>query len=171
MIKSILHIALFTIIFSHVAYGQSLSEKYTEDVKSIDAIIDAYYDVISGSSSDPWQFERDKYIHSDNAVIIKIGENGTIARHTLEAEYVPFLLAPREDFYEVELKRVVDQFGDIAQVWSAFEVRSSPETATNIVGLNSIQLHFAENRWWIDGWTTQMETEKKTLVTEFLKGK
>ena len=47
-------------LFSAVI-GQTLDDKYQKDVKSIEAIIDAYYDVISGSSEDPWQFERDKF--------------------------------------------------------------------------------------------------------------
>ncbi|WP_197687273.1 hypothetical protein [Aquiflexum balticum] len=47
-----------------------MDDKYGKDVKSIEAIIDAYYEVISGSSKDPWQFERDKFLHSANAVII-----------------------------------------------------------------------------------------------------
>ncbi|MFT5253970.1 MAG: hypothetical protein ACI87N_003028 [Flavobacteriales bacterium] len=46
---------------------QTTDEKYSEDVKSVDAIIKAYYDVASGSSSDTWESERDTYIHSKNA--------------------------------------------------------------------------------------------------------
>jgi len=67
--------------------SQTLDEKYADDVKSIDAIMNAYYEVISGASSDPWQFERDKHIHSPNAVITRLGENGNADSHTLEAEY------------------------------------------------------------------------------------
>ena len=54
-------------------------------MKSIDAIINAYYDVVSGSSSDPWEFERDKFIHSKGAVITRLDENGNAESHTLEA--------------------------------------------------------------------------------------
>lgn len=55
---------LLTFVFAvHLACGQSSPEKYAADVKTIDAIITAYYDVVSGSSTDPWQFERDQYIH------------------------------------------------------------------------------------------------------------
>ena len=57
-------------------FGQTAAEEYREDVESIDAIITAYYEVVSGSGQDAWQFERDKYIHSDDAVITKLDENG-----------------------------------------------------------------------------------------------
>ena len=83
--------------------GQTKSEKYAEDVKSVDAIINAYYDIVSGSSNEPWEFERDKYIHSKNAIITRLDENGKAASHALEAEYMPIGLSPKEDFYEKEV--------------------------------------------------------------------
>jgi hypothetical protein len=161
---------LFTLAFLACSsiFGQSLDEKYGKDVKSIDAIIATYYDVISGSSNAPWQFERDKYIHSENAVVTRFDENEKAESHSLEAEYVPLALSPKSDFYEKELKRKVSQFGNLAQVWSAFEIRTDPNSPSTIRGLNSIQLHYENGRWWIDSWTCEMESDKSTLVTEFL---
>jgi hypothetical protein len=158
-----------SIIFAfNSIFGQTNEEKYAKDVKSIDAIINAYYDVVSGSSSEPWEFERDKFIHSENAFITRLDENGIAETHTLEAEYIPIGLSPKEDFYEKELKRKVAKYGNIAQVWSAFEIRTDPETESNIIGLNSIQLHYENGRWWIDSWTCEMETEKSPVVTDFI---
>ena len=148
-------------------FGQTTDEKYTADVKSVDAIINAYYDVISGSSNDHWHFERDKYIHSNNAVITRLDESGKADSHSLEAEYIPVVLSPKKDFYEKELKRKVSKFGNIAQVWSAFEIRTDPKIESNIRGLNSIQLHYEKSRWWIDSWTCEMESKKNSLVTDF----
>ena len=56
----------------------------------------------------------------------------------------------------------------MAQVWSAFEIRTSPEKPSNVRGLNSIQLHFENGRWYIDSWTCEMETATSAVVTEFL---
>ena len=167
MIK-ILLTSIIIIFTCNSVLGQTNKEKYAEDVKSVDAIINAYYDVVSGSSSEPWEFERDKYIHSKNAVITRLDESGKAESHTLEAEYIPIGLSSKEDFYEKELKRIVSQYGNIAQVWSAFEIRTKPKTESNIRGLNSIQLHFENGRWWIDRWTCEMESDKNTLVTDFL---
>jgi hypothetical protein len=158
-----------SIIFAfNSIFGQTNEEKYAEDVKSVDAIINAYYDVVSGSRSEPWEFERDKYIHSKNAVITRLDENGKAASHTLEAEYIPIGLSPKKDFYENELKRKVSKYGNIAQIWSAFEIRTDPKTESNIRGLNSIQLHYENGRWWIDSWTCEMESEKSSVVNEFM---
>ena len=60
------------------------------------------------------------------------------------------------------------KYGNIAQVWSAFEIRTDPKTESNITGLNSIQLHYENERWFIDSWTCEMESEKNNLVTDFL---
>ena len=158
-----------SIIFAcNSIFGQTTDEKYSEDVKSVDAIIKAYYDVNSGSSSDPWEFERDTYTHSKNAHIILLDENGKAELVKLEVLQNQLRMSERKDFYEKELKRKVSQFGNIVQVWSAYEIRYEPETSTNNRGLVSIQLHYEKGRWWIDGWTNQMESDKNSVVTTFL---
>lgn len=169
MTKTILLAIVFMICNS--SFTQTIDEKYAKDVQSINDIINAYYDVISGSSEDPWQFERDSYIHSKNALITRLDENGLAKSHALELEYIPLALAPKEDFYEMELKRNVSHFGNLAQVWSAFEIRTEPNSPSIIRGLNSIQLHYENGRWFIDSWTCEMESKKNELVTLFINGK
>ena len=149
-------------------FGQTEHDKYYNDVKTIDDIITAYYDVVSGSSNEPWEFDRDKYIHSENAFITRLDENGKANTHSLESEYIPMALSPKVDFYEKELKRKVSRYGNIAQVWSAFEIRSDSNIESDIRGLNSIQLHYENGRWWIDSWTCEMESDENTLVADFL---
>lgn len=167
MIRDILF--ALAVFFCASLFSQTNDEKYAADVQSIDAIIDAYYNVVSGASTDPWQFDRDRYIHSKNAIITRLAEDGKSVSHALESEYIPLTLAPKEDFYEKELKRIVSNYGNLAQVWSAFEIRTDPEVASNVRGLNSIQLHFEKGRWFIDSWTCEMENTKNAIVTEFLK--
>ena len=158
----------FALIVCTAIFAQTPAEKYAADVQSVDSIMDAYYDVVSGSSQDPWQFERDNFIHSKNAVITRLDENGAAISHALEAEYIPLALTPKEDFYEKELKRTISQFGNIAQVWSAFEIRTNQKKASDIRGLNSVQLHFENGRWFIDSWTCEMEHTANPLVAQFL---
>ena len=124
--NKIIIISLSIIFACNSIFGQSNDEIYRKDVESVDAIMNAYYDVVSGSSNEPWEF------------------------------------------YEKELKRKVSKYGNVAQVWSAFEIRTDPNTETNIRGLNSVQLHYESGRWWIDSWTCEMESEKSSVVSEFL---
>ncbi len=132
--------------------------------------MDAYYKLFLLRVMTLGNLKRDKYIHSNNAVITRLDESGEAESHRLEAEYIPMGLSPKEDFYEKELKRVVSQYGNIAQVWSAFEIRTDPKMESNIKGLNSIQLHYENGRWWIDSWTCEMESDINFLVSDFLKG-
>jgi len=146
------------LLISTTVVSQTLDEQYRDDVKSIDAIIDAYYEVISDSSNDPWQFERDKYLHSENVVIFRLDDNGKAEVHSLEAEYIPMGLNPREDFYEQELKRIVNKNDDMAQVWSAFEIGVKLETPSAIKEQNSIQLHNKIEKWYVNKQTVQMKS-------------
>ena len=61
----------------------------------------------------------------------------------------PFLDA--NPFYEVEIERRVEIFGDIAQVWSAYEARADPfDKHPERRGINSIQLaRDTEGAWRI----------------------
>ena len=61
----------------------------------------------------------------------------------------PFLAA--NDFFEIETARRIDLFGNIAQVWSAYEARRTPDDAEpERRGINSIQLvRDAEKGWRI----------------------
>ncbi|TVP53394.1 MAG: hypothetical protein EA341_01060 [Mongoliibacter sp.] len=47
-------------------------------------------------------FERDKFLHSAIAVIIRLNNLGNAEFNSLEAEYIPMELNPREDLYEIE---------------------------------------------------------------------
>jgi len=55
----------------------------------------------------------------------------------------------QNDFYEVEISRRVDRFGNIAQIWSAYHGRRSPEAEPFLRGINSIQLFHDGDRWWV----------------------
>lgn len=162
-------VLLLTIALPIGAFAQNQTHQYADDVQSIDAIISAYYDVISGSSTDPWQYDRDAFLHATDAIITRVLEDGSTDTHTLAEEYIPYLIAPKQDFYEVEVGREVFQYGQMAQVWSAFELRTDPNTSSEIRGVNSIQLHFDQGRWWITSWLTQNESEEHPIPDHLLK--
>jgi hypothetical protein len=45
-----------------------------------------------------------------------------------------------QDFYEVEVAREIKQFGNIAQVWSLYEMRKTPNGEAYRRGINTMQL-------------------------------
>ncbi|MDT0554077.1 hypothetical protein [Urechidicola vernalis] len=154
---------------SITTFAQNTESPYQKDVESIDAIITAYYDVISGAKEDSYQFERDEFLHVPDVQITRINEDGNVDKHPLEAEYIPFALTGKVDMYENELGRTVETYGNMAQVWSAFEIRTEKDTPSDFKGVNSIQLIYSENRWWIASWTCQMESAKFPIPKHLLK--
>lgn len=164
-----LYFFFFLILTIISVKAQKDGNNYLKDVQSIDAIITAYYDIISGAHDEPYQFDRDEFVHVPNVQITRINENGNVDKHPLEAEYIPFAFSAKLDMYEYEIGRKVETYGNIAQVWSAFEIRSEKNTPSDIRGVNSIQLYFSKNRWWIASWTCQMESNKFPIPADLLK--
>ena len=128
---------------------------FADDTASIDAIIDAYYDVISGPEGFIYDADRDTNIHTKEALITKFSLDGSMQQHPFETEQA-LVVSPYESaFFEVEVDRQVKRFGNVAHVWSEFEMKTAPDGAAYGGGFNSISLLFMLDRWWISSWATQ----------------
>jgi hypothetical protein len=130
-----------------------MSDPRREDVDSIDGIVRALYETISGPAG-PRDWDRERSLLAPGARLQptrpKEGGGGTMEVFDVEgyiASRTPFFA--QGDFYEVEVSRRVDHFGNIAQVWSQYEGRRSPEGEPFMRGINSIQLFNDGDRWWI----------------------
>lgn len=126
------------------------------DVESIDSIMKAVYEVISGPAGQQRDWDRFRSLFIPEARLIpsspsKEGE-GMVHRVLTPEEYVtrsgPYL--EKQGFFEQEIHRTVDQFGSVAQAFSTYESRHSLEDAEPFArGINSFQLHFDGKRWWV----------------------
>ena len=126
------------------------------DVASIDAIITAAYDGISGPAGKKRDWDRERSLSFPGARLIptaKAGENVDLAPQILDVEGFIARVEPffeKNGFYEKEIARRTEQFGHIAQVWSTYESRHDPADPEPFMrGINSIQLFNDGNRWWI----------------------
>jgi hypothetical protein len=123
------------------------------DVSSIDAIIKASYDVISGPAG-PRNWDRHSSLFLPEAkmgAVSKTANGQSQYRAFTPAEYTkmnsPFFM--QSGFYEEELKRNVYQFGNIATVESAFQYRLTPGGKVEQRGVNYFTLVNTDGRWWI----------------------
>jgi hypothetical protein len=145
------------------------------DVATIDAIIAAVYDVISGPAGKKRDWDRMRSLFIPNARLIPTGPQpggGYRSRVLSVEDYVtrssPFL--EKEGFFEREIARTTEQFGQIAQVFSTYESRHTAEDAKPFQrGINSIQLMNDGQRWWIVTILWQGEDEKNPLPEKYLK--
>lgn len=128
---------------------------YADDTASIDAIVAAYYDVVSGPEGFVYDSERDAALHAEDALITKVFPDGRFQRHDLKTEQATITVPYEQSFFEYEVGRRVERYGSIAHVWSEFEMRASPDDDPYSSGINSISLYFKDDRWWISSWSTQ----------------
>ena len=147
-------------------------EPRAEDVGSIDGIVKAFYEVISGGVGVPRQWSRDKTLYIPDIRFIAMSERGgkinaDVGSHQ---EYVDgandFFV--REGFAEKEIKRVTRRFGNIAHVFSTYEYSTSGKTKMSGRGLNSLEMFFDGKRWWISSVTWDEERPNNPLPKEFL---
>jgi hypothetical protein len=120
------------------------------DVASMDAIITALYDVISGPAGQPRKWDRMRSLFVPGARLIPAG--GAAPRVLTVDEYInrsgPGL--ERNGFFEREISNKVETFGHITHTFSTYESRHTAEDAQPFSrGINSIQLFNDGTRWWI----------------------
>ena len=145
------------------------------DVNSIDAILAAVYDVISGPAGKKRDWDRMRSLFLPGARLIPTGprQTGGYGSRVLNVEdYVVRgnEIFEKEGFFEKEIARRVETFGNIAHVFSTYEARHSPDDAKPFVrGINSIQLMNDEKRWWIVTIFWQAEDEKNPVPDRYLK--
>jgi hypothetical protein len=124
----------------------------SEEAK-IGAVVDEMYDMISGPAG-PRDWARQRAIFHPDARQMRTGlDDGGKAWIKIMSldEYAenttPFFAA--NNFFEVEIGRRIDVFGNMAHVWSAYEARTSPDDAKpERRGINSIQLYRDETGRW-----------------------
>ena len=73
-------------------------------------------------------------------------------------------------YFEDEIHRKADAYGNIAQVFSTYEGRRAADDAKPLVrGINSIQLLNDGKRWWIVTVFWQPETPDNPLPDKYLQ--
>ena len=71
-------------------------------------------------------------------------------------------------FFETEVSRKTDQFGNIAQVFTTYESRRTPEAEPFMRGINSFQLWHDGDRWWVVSIFWENETPENTIPDKYL---
>ena len=143
------------------------------DVSSIDGIVHAFYDVISGPAGQPRQWARDRTLYRPDVRFVAMSvRNGKPAASVMShQEYVDGSDAGfvKDGFFETEIHRDVQQFGNMAHVWSTYESRQKADGPVIDRGINSLQLYFDGTRWWIAGAVWEDERKDSPIPQEYLK--
>lgn len=125
------------------------------DVTSMDAIIAAVYDVISGPKGQTrdWDRMRSLFVPGARLIPARADASGVVKTSMLSVEDYIRRSAPAlegQGFFERETHRTVERFGAVAQVFSTYASRHTATDAEPFQrGINSFQLLFDGQRWWV----------------------
>jgi hypothetical protein len=143
-----------------------------EDVRTIDGIVRAFYEIVSGPGDQPRDWARDSTLYIDDVRFVAGGADAAGAAHIRVMTHREFAesSAPvyAQGFYERELHRVTRRYGNIAHVFSTYETRTTPTGPVDHRGVNSLQLFFDGARWWIASATWQSGRPGAPIPAEFL---
>lgn len=151
MKKPLLIVSLIFLVYP--SFSQEAD--YSEKVKTLDSTIETLYAVISGEKGEKRDWDLFRYLFVEGAQLIPSGKNqeGIIGlRFMTPQEYVESSGKWLEEngFFEKEIFRVTETFGQVTHIFSTYEsYRSESDAEPFARGINSIQLMNDGNRWWI----------------------
>lgn len=147
---------------------------YADDVTSLDNIMTALYDVISGNAGVKRDWDRFQYLFTDDARLIPSNKkkDGPMGYRILSPQdYVELAgkMLEKDGFIEKEIHQKVERYGSLVHVWSTYEsYRSTEDSEPFMRGINSIQLLNDGKRWWIMQIYWLGETEDNPIPSEYL---
>lgn len=122
------------------------------DVESVDAIIAAVYDVISGPAGQERDWARMRSLFIPGARLMPTFRDSTSTwRHRVTSvdKWItgadPVLV--RDGFFERELHRVAERYGNIVHLFNSYDSKRSPEAEPFARGINSFQLLYDGSRY------------------------
>jgi hypothetical protein len=140
--------------YGHSPKHAELPAADPQDVHTIENIIQASYECISGPPGQEPDWKRQNTLFLPDARMCRTGviAEGRIGYKMMSTQ--DFITQMHDwltanGFYETEIHRVVEQFGNIAHVFSTYESRRSPDQEPYMRGINSFQLYHDGSRWWI----------------------
>jgi hypothetical protein len=149
-------------------------EPRPEDVGSIEGIVKASYETISGGVGVPRQWGRDETLFDPNVRFVAVERDPKsgeiVAMITTHQEFVDEADSStvKEGFTERELAHTVQRFGNVATVLSSYEGKNASTGKVVTRGVNIFQLYFDGKRWWILSMVWDRETPANPIPAELL---
>jgi hypothetical protein len=146
------------------------------DVASMDAVVAALYDVISGPAGQArdWDRMRSLFVPGARLIPAVAAPDGGASARVLDVEgYIgrSRQTLERNGFFEREIARRTERFGNIAHLFSTYESRHARDEKPFVRGINSIQLFFDGKRWWVVTIFWDSERPDQPIPAEYLPGK
>jgi hypothetical protein len=144
------------------------------DVESVDGIVAALYDVISGPAGKPRDWDRMRSLFAPEGRLMAVGarpDGSFVLRGMGVEDYIArnTKAFASMGFFEREAARTTETFGQIVHVFSTYESRHAAGDAKPFQrGINSIQLYNDGKRWWVVNVLWRAEDERLPLPERYL---
>jgi len=152
------------------------------DVDTVDHLVTSLYDVISGAAGKPrdWDRFRSLFLPDGRLGVVRPEAPATKDAPARIADAVfltPDMYVQRDDpyfkthgFFERSIANRVEVFGNLIDVWSTYESRHGEHDSQPFTrGINSIQIVYAQERFWIASILFDEERPGLTLPKKYLK--
>jgi hypothetical protein len=145
-----------------------------DDVNSVEAIVKASYETISGGVGVARQWGRDESLFDPQVRFVAVERDpksgAIVAMITTHQEFVDSADASvvKDGFTERELGHKIERFGNVATVLSSYEGKNASTGKVVTRGVNIFQLYYDGKRWWILSMVWDQETPANPIPAELL---
>src|SRR5690606_5202434 len=176
--KHLTSLLFLALLVSNITFAQKKDDDkkamYLSKVQTLDGAISSLYSVISGEKDVKRDWDFFKFLFKPGAKLIPSAKKDSlqVVRYMSPEDYInssgKWLL--ENGFFEKEISRKVEQFGNIAHVFSTYEAfHSESDKQPFMRGINSIQLLYDNYRWWIVNVYWMQESPEHPIPKTYLK--
>ena len=144
----------------------------TSTTNTIEGITNMMLELISGDkgASRDWNTFKSLFLPSAQLMATNIAQDGSYQVSAMSIDEFVTNIGPvysRDGFEEYSIGLTVNEFNGIANVFQSFYCKNLVGTYEKR-GINSYQLIFKENRWWVANLLFTNETDKSPLPEKYL---
>jgi hypothetical protein len=145
-----------------------------KDVQSLDAIVAAIYDVISGPPGDrDWNRFHSLFSKDARLIAVRAPKDGSKPSLVVMTpkDYADFAggYFKQHGFFEHELSRKTDSFGAMTHIYTTYESRETKDGKAIDRGINSMEFFFDGDRWWCVEIYWDAERPGNSIPEKYLK--
>lgn len=163
-------IILFLFLCLQFTVHAQVEDKRTQ---TIEGTVNGVLDIISGEVGEErdWDAFRNLFTPTAQMIVMnpKAPPHSQIMAMNIE-EFIRYIgpMYAKDGFLEIETGITINEFNGIANVFQSYEAKNLKGTYEE-KGINSLQLVYNQDRWWIVSVTWTNEDDKNPIPNKFLR--
>lgn len=156
----------------HLQIGYSQAED--PSVKTVEGIVNRMIEIISGDIDEQrdWDAYRNLFLPTAQKIILnpKAKNPANKVRAMNISEFIKYVGPQYKEngFLEIEIGLTINEYNGVANVFQSYHAKTI-RGEYDKKGINSYQLVYLNDRWWISSTTWATETPENKIPNRFLK--